>query len=555
MKSLKAFSVSLSLLAAVFAASAARADFLDLWVNKSASESGALKAPALGHSRILVIPVQVNAAPSDLHPPLNMPRLRQFFTEDDSLTFGFRSYLRAASLGRFEAEADVMEPIVFDGCPTSLAQTGCSIGASDVSALPTGIEFVREIFRIAHDERHVNFLRYDVNGLDGGPDGYADGVILIVNTPKVGLAFPIFLLNGAGSGDLAGGHGGAFMFDGVKIPTVAVAGIRAANNMPSAEYVATHEFGKLLGLADLSYAHPAGNDPAPKYAGLHFSVMGDWGYDNSAVLPDAESRRVLGWTNTHVVSGSETIRLKPIAAGGQVLKLGMMRTGGHLEYFLAEARGAHSQLDKLMNADGLPTAGLAVYHVDWSRGPKPNAGTFVERVLHCLACDPFRPFIQNLEPDGRFTFITGGLTSDDQLLFREGAAVLPSFGAPAFDSTHLEFNTNYYDGTESGISISNVHVDDVTGDVTATFGAPLVLDACSDMRGANSPIACGPGLTCEAGSCLRPTDLSGIGTGLNGQLARTAAIPSSQSGGCASTSASSLALLAPLALFLRRRRS
>src|SRR5207237_9369120 len=130
-------------------------------------------------------------------------------------------------------------------------------------------------------------------------------VMMIVNVPGVGLAFPIEYVN-SGS-NLAGGTGGAFVLDGIKVPYVAIGGTSSVNGKVAFEYVVLHEFGHLLGLADLYYEHPSAGDPYPNFQGLHFSLMGDYAYDDKAILPDAESRRALGWQETRLVSGVETV--------------------------------------------------------------------------------------------------------------------------------------------------------------------------------------------------------------------------------------------------------
>lgn len=544
---------------------AARADFIDLWANKSPSEMGARKEPALGHSKVLLIPVQINYG---TNPPLDLPRLKQFFTEDRSDAFRFRSFFRLASLGRFQVDVDVMDPIIYDGCPTSLAgQAGCTIARGDISALQAGMDFVRDIFRRAKYERKIDFSAYDINGLEGGPDGFIDGVMIVVNVPT-GIAFPIWDLNSVtcsftdpANPSALDPHlctGGPFEFDHVKIPAVAIGGINYPDGQPHSEYIVAHEFSHLLGAADLYYEHPNSEDPYPNFQGLHFSTMGDWNYDETAILHDAETRRALGWADVHVVSGTETLTLLPAAAGGQVVKLGML-TPQHKEYFLVEARAAHAHVDNLTTAAGTPTAGLAVYHVDWSQGPLARDGSFIDRLLHCLDCDPYHPFIQNLEPDGRFSFVTAGVQPDDVMLFRDGATVGPSLGAPPLSKDNKEFNSNYYDGTVSGITITNVHVDDATGSVTATFTAPSVADPCSDLV-SPSPISCEPGLTCIDGSCVVPGEGGLADGGLPLPPGKsdggTGDAPSGKPCGCSGDATPGLGALGLLlALGLRRRRA
>src|SRR5207244_3341136 len=101
----------------------------------------------------------------------------------------------------------------------------------------------------------------------------------------------------------------------------------------------------------------------PNFEGLHFSLMGDYAYDGRATLPDAESRRALNWQSTRVISGTQTVQLRPAAEGGAVVKLGMMDRQ-RKEYFLAEVRGPAGPYDNMTDSAGKGVWGLAVYHVD-----------------------------------------------------------------------------------------------------------------------------------------------------------------------------------------------
>ena len=79
------------------------------------------------------------------------------------------------------------------------------------------------------------------------------------------------------------------------------------------------------------------------------------------------------------------------------------------EYFLAEVRGPAQGVDTgIRDVKGNPTWGLSLYHVDWSKGPKPSTGEWTGRLLFCLDCDPFHPFIRNLESSGTFGLVNQG---------------------------------------------------------------------------------------------------------------------------------------------------
>src|SRR5204863_416034 len=105
------------------------------------------------------------------------------------------------------------------------------------------MEMIREVVRRT-DALGVDFRDYDQVGAEegSGPDGYADGVMLLTNTPFGGIGLPFAYLN---TGDnLNGGTTGPMIVDTVRIPLMAIAG-------SSNGFVMIHEFGHVLGLTDL----------------------------------------------------------------------------------------------------------------------------------------------------------------------------------------------------------------------------------------------------------------------------------------------------------------
>ncbi len=475
---------AMALLCTLSLSAPARADFIDLWANKV--DMPLNKAPHTGKSRLLLIPVQIDyTGANGSYPAIDMNELQGFFTAPASRTqLNFKGFIDIESNGKFQPEVTVAPLVRYDGCPTMLAGANCTISRGDVTALKHGMDFVRDVFRRTHDENKVDFSQFDVNGLGGEPDGVADGVMLVVNVPNVGIGFPIEYVN-SGS-NLNGGNGGPLILDGVKIPYVAVGGSSMSAGKVRFELVVLHEFGHVLGLADLYYEHPFAADPYPRWEGLHFSLMGDYPYDERASLPDPESRRALGWQELRVASGIQTMTLQPAAAGGFAVKLGMM-SGGRKEYFLAEARGPVGPYDLTMDASGKPVWGLSVTHVDWSRGPRPEQGAWTERLISCLDCNPFHPFIRNLESQNLWGLVLAGPmrlggktgTSDEHVLFTSGG-VAPIPGAGVLSMNNRYTATNWYDGSDSGIRIDNVTLN-ADHSVTATFTAPYVADACADV--------------------------------------------------------------------------
>lgn len=473
---------------------AARADFADHHASKS--DVGAAKAPVRGRIKVLVIPAQVPNRTA-----LDVATLRRFFEGDAPGEVGFKSYWRTMSGGKLELDVTMMDVVQFTTCPLVGYETTCSLPRGDLGTLDVGIGALRETVRRAND-MGIDFAQFDVNGPLGGADGIVDGMVLVTNMGGAGIGVPIFSIN---TGDnLAGGRGGAFVVDGVEVRYVAVATDRG-NGRP--QEIALHEFGHILGLTDLY-------DESSQSAGLQFTQMGNgYNYGTQFTALDAETRRALGWAEVRVVSGMETITLQPVGRGNAVVKLGM-----GLEYFVAEARGANGGID----AD-ITQPGLALYHVDWRRGPTPEPGGYVFRLLECVECKPWHPYIMNEQADGLFGLQLDGPRDNAGDLFRGGDVFAADANTSAFESNtdargvpgRLVLSSNFYDGRPSGVEVKDVQVH-ADGSVTATFTAPAVADPCAD-------VACWPGLECRAGNCLVPeapppeTDPEGCGcAGANG---------------------------------------
>ena len=173
-----------------------------------------------------MIPAQTDyRAPGGAFQPLDVAHLKTFFTAPARRDLvNFNGYLASASNGRYSADVTVAPLVRYLGCPAMLASSAaCSIG----------------------------------RGL-----------------PHVGIAFPIKLVN-SGS-NLAGGTGGPLELDGVKIPAVAIGGAVFRGGQQRVDTIVLHEFGHLLGLADLYFEHPSSNDPYPAYGGEsagHFGLI------------------------------------------------------------------------------------------------------------------------------------------------------------------------------------------------------------------------------------------------------------------------------------------
>ncbi|MBS1153109.1 MAG: putative protease, partial [Myxococcaceae bacterium] len=434
-------------------------------------------------------------------PPLDLAGLGAFFGPD--FAGGFVDYYQTASLGRYQPHVTLAQKVFFDSCPLPAATfPTCEVARGDVNSLVAGLDMMREIIKRAKAQG-TDFSKLDVNGKKGVADGYADGVMVLLNVPFGGVAFPISFFNR--DDNLNGGTGGAFVVDGVKIPHIAIAGY-------SNHWVMIHEFGHLLGLTDLY-------DESNQYDGLHLSWMGAWSYDSAIPLPDAETRWRLRWANWHQVSGRQRVIIKPVETSGEVWRLG---TGD--EYFLIENRGPGGRFDR-----GVSTRGLAVFHVD--RGIKTlkgEEGRFVDRLLSCVNCDPWHPYIMWVQADGLFDLQLNGKPNSANDLFRDGDELKPAGGGLPLSAANRQLSSNFYSGLTSGYAISGIRVfaDD---SIEVTFEAPSEGQCgetlCAEGEGC-APVTCAdPGPSTRSGCGTVPGWLAALALG--GLLRRRRAATSS----------------------------
>lgn len=442
---------------AVVAAGASRADFYDHFAQRE--DIGPHKVPYLGPARVLVIPVEVSGAP-----PIDLARVQRFFTPDEP--GGFVDYYHTASVGRYQPEVTISPIVHFDSCPLPPESfPNCAVPRGDIAAFTPGMNMMREVIKRA-DALGVDFTQLDVNGRKGVADGFADGVMILTNIKFGGIAFPFAYYNR--DDNLAGGMGGALIVDGIKIPMMAIAGELDT-------YTMVHEFGHLLGLTDLY-------DETGAYDGLHFTWMGAWNYDPDIPLPDAESRYRLRWADVVQATGPARFRIPPVEQSGRVIRLG---TGP--EYFLVENRGPGGRFDREFTARG-----LVVYHVDRTIRLQGEEGRFLDRILNCVQCDPWRPYIRDVQADGRFELQHGGAPNYEEDLFRDGDVLAPDESGQAVSVTHQVQSTNYYSGEQSGLAIRDIEVLE-DGTIEASFIAPKT-DACTD-------VFCPEGVGCKPINC------------------------------------------------------
>src|SRR5205085_6935972 len=101
----------LSIATVLALATAARADFIDLYANKT--DMPLNKGPRIGRSRVVVIPVQIDFG---TYQAVDMARLHAFFDtglSGDAVTFS--KYFSIASGGRYTAEATLAPLVRYNG--------------------------------------------------------------------------------------------------------------------------------------------------------------------------------------------------------------------------------------------------------------------------------------------------------------------------------------------------------------------------------------------------------------------------------------------------------
>ena len=200
-------------------------------------------------------------------------------------------------------------------------------------------------------------------------------------------------------------------------------------------------------------------------------------------MPDAETRWRLRWGNWHQVSGKQRVIVQPVEKSGEVWRLG---TGD--EYFLVENRGPDGRFDR-----GVLTRGLAVFHVDRKiKTLRGEEGRFVDRLLTCVNCDPWHPYIMWLQADGLFEIQKDKRPDYANDLFRDGDEVKPGAGGMPISDTNRQLSTNFYSGQSSGISISGIR-QLADNSIEVTFEAPAD-GACGETLCAEGE-GCAP-LTC-----------------------------------------------------------
>jgi M6 family metalloprotease-like protein len=463
----------IALVVSVCAGSLAHADYMDHFVQRE--DVGPRKAPYLGEAKLVLIPIEVAG-----FPPIDEAALQHFFSPDDPN--GFVRYYETVSLGRYRPRVTVAPKVQYATCPLPAATfPTCEVARGDISAFSAGMDMMREVVKKT-DEAGFDFSQFDVNGRRGTADGWIDGVMLLTNVPFGGIAFPFAFFN---RGDnLNGGTSGPLTVDGIKIGHFAVAG-------ENDQFVMVHEFGHVLGLTDLY-------DESGKYDGLYLSLMGTWGYDPNIPLPDAETRFRLRWGNWHQVQGRQRVTIHPAETTGEIYRLGIGD-----EYFLIENRGPGGAFDR-----SLPERGLAVFHVDRTVKLGGVEGNFVDRILDCVNCDAYHPYIRLLQADGLFEIERNRRFGPGDL-FTAGSFLRPDARGIPLSKVNEVNSTNFYSGAVSELKLDDVRVLD-DGSIEVTLDAPAT-GQCDERLCAEgeacAPVTCGETekkTGCSVGASLLP---------------------------------------------------
>lgn len=466
----------------------ARADYIDHLANLD--DVGVLKVPRRGETRVLLVPVIVDDLPFEQGSEAAFLDELAAFYDPGATGWGFTPYWETQSLGRFRPEVTVAAPVRFGTCPPLGGYADCEIprGAGfaegDVqgalAVVDDALTFIDQVLTCAtrpagsgpdaalgcSEGGGVVLADFDRSGaVDGTADTIADGVILVSNAGFPGIALPIK--------DLATnpllqflGPFPSFTYDGVTVGAVAIAG-RASPPRRSA-WVSVHEFGHLLGYADLY-------DESGQTTDMPYTLMGGWYYADPGSLLDPFSRIAAGFGHVVQVTGPGTFELGPADRTGTVLKVG---TGE--EHFLVELRReVPGVLDGDLDDDLTGGAGVVVERVRLQRRPDPERGNYLQTLAACVNCTPFDTFLSIEQADGAFDLEHGRPRDDGEDLFQAGDEIGPSDDVLPRSLEHAVFSTNRLDGTPTGITIRVLEASGTRAVIEVD--APVVEDGCAEI--------------------------------------------------------------------------
>ncbi len=147
---------------------------------------GPNRVPPLGRTRVLVVPVSFGGMSSS-----DYEEFLGFF-DAAAEGFTFTNYWLAQSQGRFEPVPTVSDLIEFEGCPVQGVQD-CQFTVRDMGRIGEVVDLFREIFdRVIADDT-ISLDDFDVSGqLPGVPDGWTDGILVVVPGWTGGVAPPVY---------------------------------------------------------------------------------------------------------------------------------------------------------------------------------------------------------------------------------------------------------------------------------------------------------------------------------------------------------------------------
>lgn len=372
--------------------SPASAGFMDHFARSD--DIGEGKIPHAGSVRILVIPLDFSLPGFT---PQNSTQLERFFGPARETAPTLAGYFSLNSGGAFHVEAEVLEPKTLFSCPFErLDPFACRLDDVTDLELYSWVPLVVDILDDL-EQRGLDFTRFDLNGPDGTPDGWIDGVVIAQNGVSGDVSIPLHLLTSES------------VFGGVKIGGVAI-----VNNErpPDGDYTRNdaaflREFGHLLGFADLT-------DTDGSSYGLAYSIMGAACADEeSCDLPllDAVSRVLIGWADPIEVHGEMDVLISPADSGGEIYQL-----GNEPRYFLVEHRRRHPLWDRRIQSPG-----LAVYRVNHAKSPGEGTYDFLASWYQGGPNDDeWDPFIMNIPADGKYELQFGSGWMDPDDLFTGG---------------------------------------------------------------------------------------------------------------------------------------
>lgn len=225
-----------------------------------------------------------------------------------------------------------------------------------------------------------------------------------------------------------------------------------------------HEFGHILGLPDLY-------DPSFQSAGL-----GSWSLMSTGTTPnaphlDAWSKVALGWVNPTLLDAKTDVNLPPVEDHPSIYKIPILHREN--EYFLLENR---QQTGFDFDIRG---AGLLIYHVDENMSGNSSAW-----YPGCTSCSEHYK-VALLQADGLWQLEKSAHADADPGDPYPGSAHNVAF------TTSSNPSSNTYQGTSSGVAITDIHLSGQNVLATVSFPPPPAADLVVGLDDAPDPIGVG----------------------------------------------------------------